>query len=244
MSPTPLCGTIAVPWHWPRDPLPPVAAATSPPALLLVDRRDALDRWRPGFCDSLSPQEHQRMQRYRRPEDRDRFLIGRGVLRLLLGRILARPPGQLRLGQSSRGKPFLLADPAGADQPQALPRFNLSHSGDLLLFALHPCREVGVDLEQVREGIDWLPIARRCLAEDQRLRIERSPPRDRPAEFFRQWCRLEARLKLSGVGLAGMDPSGSGDGRAGKTILWDVQLPAGYRGAVAMEDPRAAGCCR
>lgn len=233
---------MLLPLKWPEYPLSRAPAPTYPPILLLVDRRDPLLKESlEVFPEFLTPRERERMHRYRRPEDRQRFLIGRGLLRLLLGRILDRSPGQVRLGRGPHGKPFVIEDPPQGGTKPGAPRFNLSHSGDLVLIALHPTREVGVDLEQVREGIDWLPIARRYLAEEQRLQIEQSPEQDRPAAFFRQWCRLEARLKLSGVGLAGIDPVGLGAVGAGAAILRDVELPAGYRGALAMEDPRAAG---
>jgi len=40
-------------------------------------------------------------------------------------------------------------------------RFNLSHSGDLVLYALTRCREIGVDLECIRPISDAEEIARR-----------------------------------------------------------------------------------
>jgi phosphopantetheinyl transferase len=37
--------------------------------------------------------------------------------------------------------------------------FNLSHSRDLILLALRPCRIAGVDVEQLQDVKDWKSIA-------------------------------------------------------------------------------------
>lgn len=228
-------GTALLPTLWPADPLPQAPAPAAPPALLLLDRRDpSLRRWFDVLSCFLSPPEQERMGRYRRPGDRERFLIGRGVLRLLLAPYTGLSPQQVRIGLGPHGKPFLRRDSSGPPARTAGPHFNVSHSGDLVLVALHPSRTVGVDVEQIRRNIDWLPIARRCLAEDQLMQIQARPAADRPQEFVRRWCHLEARLKLSGMGLRGAQPCRRSTDLGATGSTWDVALPADYCGAVAM----------
>jgi 4'-phosphopantetheinyl transferase len=104
------------------------------------------------------------------------------------------------------------------------PEFNLSHSGDLILLALHRERPVGVDVEQLRPGLAWRPIARRVLPPEEWQALEA----EGAEAFLAAWCRLEARLKAQGLGLAGLGQP------AVAVELWDVAVPLGYRAALAL----------
>jgi 4'-phosphopantetheinyl transferase len=124
------------------------------PWVLVLQRAEPLPvALRDALADSLSAAERQRLDALRQPADRERFLLGRGALRRLLGAWLALPPAAVPIEVGPHGKPGC---PGG-------PEFNLSHSGDLILLALHPSRPVGVDVEQARPDLDWRPIARRVL---------------------------------------------------------------------------------
>lgn len=204
---------IPVPWRLlepPPDP-PPLQE----PLLLSLDVRDPLpDPVRADLAASLVPVEQQRWEALRLPEDRERFLRGRGGLRRLLGAWRDEPPEAVPIGAGAHGKPCCTGGP----------EFNLSHSGDLILLALHRERPVGVDVEQLRPGLAWRPIARRVLppAEWQALEAEGAEA------FLAAWCRLEARLKAQGLGLAGLGQP------AVAVELWDVAVPLGYRAALAL----------
>jgi 4'-phosphopantetheinyl transferase len=188
----------------------------------------------------LSCQEQQKMNRLRRSDDRQRTLLGRGVLRLVLGAWLDRDPAALRFAAGPHGKPQLLH--LGASTPQGklpqgkLPQFNISHSGDLILLAFHAAAPVGVDVERQQPDLDWRPIARRCLAPAQVESLLALPPAEAASAFVECWCALEAGLKARGVGLAqackapalAMEP---------RLRRWRLALPAGYAGAVALLDP-------
>ena len=232
------CGTWLRPLAWcPPDPLPtqtpapdPGAGQTTPPTLLLLDRRDRrLHAACARFEGLLDPQERARVQRFQRLEDRQRHLLGRAALRLALGAWLGRDPAALRFRYGPHGKPEL------ADAGPTAPRFNLAHSGALVLLALHPERPVGVDVEWRRPDLDWHPIARRTLAAAELAALE-ALPEDRQADgFLRAWCRLEARLKASGEGFAGLDRlRAEPQPRPGAGGLWEVRVPPDYAAAVAL----------
>ena len=211
---------IPVPWRLlepPPDP-PPLQE----PLLIALDVRDPLpDPVRAALAASLAPAEQQRWEALRLPEDRERFLRGRGALRRLLGAWRDEPPEAVPIGAGAHGKPCCTGGP----------EFNLSHSGDLILLALHRQRPVGVDVEQLRPGLAWRPIARRVLppAEWQALEAEGAEA------FLAAWCRLEARLKAQGLGLAGLDNHRQGPSADDAGLhLWDVAVPAGYQAAVAL----------
>lgn len=223
---------IPVPWRLLE--LPPDPPPLQELLLLSLDARDPLpDPVRAALAASLASAEQQRWEALRLLEDRERFLRGRGALRRLLGAWRDEPPEAVTIGVGAHGKPCC----AGG------PEFNLSHSGDLILLAVHQHRPVGVDVEQLRPGLVWRPIAQRVLppGEWQALEVQWPPletlagAADSAEEaegaeaFLAAWCRLEARLKAQGLGLAGL-----GQPATAAVELWDVAVPPGYRAALAL----------
>ena len=72
-----------------------------------------------------------------------RFVTTRGILRELLASYAGVLPTEVAFEYSEHGKPKAFT--ASGDGPY----FNVSHSGDLALFAFSSDQEVGVDVEQV-----------------------------------------------------------------------------------------------
>lgn len=201
------------------------SSVDAPASLWLIDRRALPPSARETLQELLSRGERQRLEQFRRPDDGDRFLLGRGVLRVLLAQLLDIPPAAVRLESGPHGKPAL-AHPAV--------QFNVAHSGDLVLLGFHPRRPVGVDVEQHRASLDWRAIARRCFEPSLCAALDRVDPAQQPVAFHQHWCRLEAALKAQGTGLAGLQtPAAIGPG----VELNDVELPPGYSGAVALSAP-------
>jgi 4'-phosphopantetheinyl transferase len=216
--------------------VPPLAWGTSEdqeaPALLLLDRRAAAGaETTRALVALLDHGEQERVQRLRRPEDQDRFRLGRAALRQVLGAWLDRDPAALRFRYGPHGKPAL------DGVVDAAPHFNVAHSGNLILLAFHASSPVGVDVEQQRPDLAWALLARRVLTPAECRLLERLPPERRPEAFLAAWCRLEARLKARGEGLAGLErlqaEALAGQDPAGERT-WEVALPAGYGAAVAV----------
>src|SRR4029077_8471698 len=101
-----------------------------------------------GLEPMLSADEQERARRFRFDDDRRRYLGGRGLVRVLLGRYLQIAPDRVRFDYTRFGKPHL----AAGVEPRSL-QFNVSHSGELLLIAIAADRALGVDLEQIRPDI-------------------------------------------------------------------------------------------
>ena len=229
------------PEHWPaptgrRLHLPPGPSMTpeAPPFLLLIDRRDPQARCMlTRLRELLDAGEARRLQQLRLQGDRERFLLGRGVLRLMLAGWLRADPAALVLGVGPRGKPRLTGqEVAGAAAVEPPPRFNVSHSGDLILLGFHSRREVGVDIEELRHVPEWKGIAHRCLPPARRQAIGALPAARRDGAFLEEWCRLEAGLKAKGLGVFGLAPEGGT--ATPEADVWPVALPAGYVGAAAL----------
>jgi 4'-phosphopantetheinyl transferase len=145
----------------------------------------------------LSGEEQARASRFHFPEHRDRYVVSHGALRDILRRYrrLVREP--LKFVTLSHGKPELAEEAGGRKL-----RFNLSHSQSVALIAVTADREVGVDVEQVRELTDWEHIARRYFSAPERRALDNTPAHERMAAFFNCWTRKEAYAKAKGMGLS------------------------------------------
>jgi len=173
----------------------------------------------------LDPAERQRAARFHFDRDRDRFIAARGFLRELLGRELEIDPAKITFAQSANGKPRLAP---GCQTPQDL-RFNVSHSSALALYALTARREVGVDVERIKELPDMEGIGRLTFTSEEQKQLAAALPEGRTELFFRLWTRHEAIVKCTGEGIAGEGPPGF----AG-TVAEMAPAP-GFLGAVAVE---------
>ena len=232
-----------LPVRWPRGkggslPPPPWPSfgPNAPPLLLLIDRRDPQARALvPSLGDLLAPAEAQRLCHLRRQEDGERFLLGRGALRLILGGWLGCDPAGLVLGVGAHGKPeLLLREAAGQGSGGIPPQFNVSHSGELILLGFHLERPVGVDVEQRRPVPEWQGIADRCLPPSESERIRALPEERRSDALLAAWCRLEAGLKARGLGLFAGTPAAASPPGDPDADVWPLVLPEGYEGAAAL----------
>lgn len=145
----------------------------------------------------LSDAERHRASRFLFDRDRDRFIVARARLRQLLGARLGARPESVELVYGSHGKPALapwLADSAL--------RFNVSHCGDVTLYAFSRGREIGIDVEAVRVLPDADDIAARFFSQRENRAYRALEPRDRPLGFFQCWTRKEAFIKALGDGLS------------------------------------------
>jgi len=180
---------------WPPGPRPP---RLRPGEVHLWYGR--LDDSATGHADltaSLSPDEAERAATFGDPELRRRYLVGRGILRALLGGYLDRPAGSIRLRYGDAGKPSLR-------NPISPLRFNLSHSGEHLLVGMAEGVELGVDIEEVRKVSRREAIARRVLTAEERATIARFGSRDRNLAFLIFWSGKEALAKACGQGIGAL----------------------------------------
>src|SRR5262245_41027985 len=146
---------------------------------------------------SLSSDEVERAGRYHFELHRHRFIACRGQVRRILAGYLDARPADLRFRYGSRGKPAL--ESLWSDSAI---RFNVSNSADLALLALAIDRELGVDVEHVREPRDFDSLAAQFFAASEVTQLRSLPHEQRLEGFFRCWTRKEAVLKAVGTGLA------------------------------------------
>jgi len=222
------------PWCFSGDPALLLGSSTwgrslDRPVLFSIDRREHISQDTMALLyGQLSNSERARCGGYLLEDDRERFLLSRGMLRLALGFLRDEAPSTVAIELGTHSKPHC---PGG-------PEFNISHSGDLILLALHPFRSVGVDVEVERTVRDWEPIARRIFPDNQLQALLRCTPSKREGAFLRLWCRFEAEVKAKGCGLA----AELSHGLSKQACRWDLALPKGYVGAAVMLREEASDC--
>ncbi len=190
---------------------------------------------------NLNHEDLARFNRYANSAARNMFAASRGVLRLLLGKILDRPAASLKIANREHGKPYL------PDFPDL--HFNISHSRNLALIAIAR-QPVGVDVEYLHRSVDYSSIMRRFFSSAEQADWERYPVPSPAEAFFRGWTRKEAILKATGEGIAGLGHTivsfrpdeeaalierRNDPGEAGRWRFRDFQPAEGYQAAVALQ---------
>lgn len=195
--------------------------------------------------DVLSSAEHQRAERFRFERDRRCYVVGRGMLRLILGEHLSCDPACLRFAYGRYGKPGL------AEPGETNVHFNISHAHTLVAIAVAEGRRVGIDVEQVRALDDMDRLARRFFSIREYAALRALPPEERREAFFRCWTRKEAYVKARGDGLtlpldrfdvslrpgapAALLGTRPDPAEATRWGLHDLGLMDGYQSALAVE---------
>ena len=194
----------------------------------------------------LDDDERRRVDRVGTEQGRRRFIVGRGLLRMILGRYLAVDPRTLRFTYGPQGKPAL------ADLSSGIPlHFNVAHADDLAVYAVTLDRRIGVDVERLRPGFGGERIAERFFSAAEIAALRSVPEDEKERAFFNCWTRKEAYIKATGtsilraldsfeVSLAPGEPAAllrtHGDPEeAGRWSFRELDVGAEYVAALAVE---------
>lgn len=190
----------------------------------------------------LASDERDRAARYRSSHDRHQFIAARGQLRLILSRYLGGEPEAITFRYGAQGKPEVAAL-----------QFNVSHAGELALFAVARSRRVGIDVEKIRALPDADRLVDRFFSDHEAAVYRALPVEDRREAFVTCWTRKEAFVKALGEGLSypldAFDVSVRPDqpasllalrGDPSATAQWRLQalpIAEGYTATIAAESP-------
>ncbi len=196
----------------------------------------------------LAQDELDRAYRFRFDRHRRRFIVGRGVLRSILGSYLGVEPRSLSFSYGDKGKPALAV---GWSEDLS---FNLSHSSELALYGFGRRLELGIDVEHLRELPGAQDIAERFFSVPERLALRGVSAESQSDAFFNCWTRKEAYIKATGDGLSMAldsfdvtlvpgEPArmlcADGDTRAAaRWSMVHLEPAPGYVGALAAPSPR------
>ena len=146
------------------------------------------------FAD-LIPAEQERAARYRAAKVREQFVIGRGLLRRVLGGHLGVHPHAVPIIYSDGGKPVLACGSL---------HFNLTHTDGLALIAT-ATRRVGIDVERVRHVPDADGLVSRFFSPAECEAFRSLPEGRRAGGFLRGWTCKEAVIKAAGATVQCLD---------------------------------------
>ncbi len=197
------------------------------------------------FESFLSPDELTRANRFHFIKDRNHFVVARGLLRNLLAAYLGANSSELRFSYGAQGKPFLLLETGTQIS------FNVSHAQGRAAFAFTRGRELGVDLEYVKDDFDDELVANKFFSRAEVLALRTVPTELRKQAFFNCWTRKEAYIKARGEGLSmpldqfdvtlrPREPAAllSNHREEREVSRWSMQAiaaPEGYVGAIVVE---------
>src|SRR5271169_5464603 len=153
---------------------------------------DSLQR----LAELLNSEESVRADRFVQQRAKHHFIVGRALLRTLLGGYLNLSPRSITLQVQEFGKLALAAN----HQPCPL-QFNLSHSHGMAVYAFAADHELGVDIEWLRSEIACEEIATRYFSIRERQELLALSPPERVQGFFNAWTRKESYIKAHGKGL-------------------------------------------
>jgi len=153
--------------------------------------------------ESLSDDEKTRAGRIHAASERQNFIVRRGILRSLLGTTFGIEPFRIRFAATPVGKPFV-AFPGDSGI-----FFNLSHSGNDIVYAFSGHPETGIDIERIRTLEDIDELARNYFSAEEYAILMNQPGWKKNNAFIRIWSLKEALIKASGwpleQGLAAFD---------------------------------------
>jgi len=142
------------------------------------------------FIKLLLPDEIIRAERYYQEKDRQRFVVSRGALRIILGRYLGQQPENIRFEIGANKKPFVKTTGATVN-------YNVSHSDEWVTIAVSKTG-VGIDTEKIDRSFAYKEILADNFSEDEISFINQSNPEEK---FILLWTRKEAITKLTSQGL-------------------------------------------
>ena len=143
---------------------------------------------------TLSPAEWTRARRFGRVALQERYIIGRGLLRTVVGATLGVEPGRVEIVRGRRGRPQL-------PPPHALD-FNISHTLAVALVGLVDGARIGVDVEHAERSINASGIARKFMTANERRALESMSADAARRRVLELWTCKEAMSKATGDALA------------------------------------------
>ncbi|MGI0480163.1 4'-phosphopantetheinyl transferase family protein [Geminocystis sp. CENA526] len=145
----------------------------------------------------LSEDERKKYHNFKLTSQRDRFLINRANLRLILAKYLHINPQEVTFNYSNKGKPsldFLIHN-------QEI-YFNLSHKNNYTVYGIAK-HNLGIDLEKIDDQVKIENIAKRFFCSQEYQHLIQLNKEDSYRYFFTLWTIKEAYLKSIGEGLSG-----------------------------------------
>lgn len=139
----------------------------------------------------VTEEEQKRSDRFYSRTYQKTYLFSHALLRLILAKKLEMDPGNLTFYNDKNDKPQLKDNKA---------YFNISHTRDSFAIAIARDFPVGIDLEGIKDNINYRSIIKNYFGKKEREYILHSESKA-IEKFYLLWTRKEALLKAIGTGL-------------------------------------------
>ncbi len=143
-----------------------------------------------GLIKFLSSSELNRANGYHFNKDKNKFIICRTILKILLAEHIGLDVDKIFLDNHFNKKPYLSSHPSVF--------FNVTHSGDYAIIAIAKS-PIGVDIEYVNKDFDFKEILPNIFNKIEIDEVDNS--NDKHLTFYRFWTRKEAIVKAIGNGI-------------------------------------------
>ena len=142
---------------------------------------------------TLTEDELRQQARYLHAIDADRFLVGRGTVRIEVGRQLGIAPRDVPLEFGLHGKPLVRG---------GRPHINVSHAGEVVLIALCDDAPIGIDVERIDASFIEPGMVDISFSKHDAAAWRALPEESHLAAFFHVWATREAVIKAVGAGFS------------------------------------------
>lgn len=149
------------------------------------------------YYSMLSSEERSRAEKFKLDEIRNRWIVTRGLLRVLIANYYKCNPQEIDFRYNEFGKPFFCSQ---SDVNNL--SFNLSHSENLAVFIFTQSRFVGIDVEKVKQLSSFEDIINLCFSDYEKEWFKTIPVSEKNEVFFKIWTSKEAYIKAIGKGFS------------------------------------------
>ena len=141
----------------------------------------------------LDDTEMARAHRFRFEIHKNRYLHAHVLLRKILSCYLDCDAKSIRFINDIHGKPMIAS-------PKSSLQFNLSHSENEFICALHSHQPVGIDIEIIKPNIE-LTLAQRYFTDTEYQALLHCDDNEKASAFCFLWTAKEAIIKATGLAL-------------------------------------------
>jgi 4'-phosphopantetheinyl transferase len=145
----------------------------------------------------LSKDEIERASKFKFDRDRDFFIKGTGLLRLLIQNYTGVSAYDISFSQNKYGKPDILNR-----QNNTKLNFNLSNSQNWLCIGFILNESIGVDLEVIKQINDYYDVADKFFSDCEIKQLKTFSEKESLQALYSCWTSKEAFIKFSGEGLS------------------------------------------
>lgn len=143
----------------------------------------------------LSPDELNKVERYRHLKAQNNAIITRAFVRSILALYTDQQPKDLSFTVTKNGKPELI----NTDLPL---RFNISHNDHMIICTVCLNNDIGCDVENLNRKISVESIAKRYFSSAEYHSLRTLSEQHQRSRFFEYWTLKESFVKATGMGIS------------------------------------------